>query len=134
MIQGCAMTRWHGRSGRKKSGGRLRMHRKHKRFERGRDFLPATIGKPKRKKIRTRGGNYKIRLFHDEYVNLVIPGTGRVERVKLLTVLENAANPHFVQRNIITKGAIVNTEKGKARIISRPGQHGVLNAILLESK
>jgi len=37
-----------------------------------------------------------------------------------------------VRRNIITKGAVIKTEKGPARVTSRPGQHGIINAILLE--
>jgi small subunit ribosomal protein S8e len=47
-------------------------------------------------------------------------------------VVENPANPHYVRRNILTKGAIVETEFGKARIISRPGQHGVINGVLVK--
>ncbi|HNJ81368.1 MAG TPA: 30S ribosomal protein S8e, partial [Methanoregulaceae archaeon] len=33
---------------------------------------------------------------------------------------------------LLTKGAVIRTEMGRARIISRPGQDGVINAILLE--
>ena len=49
----------------------------------------------------------------------------------LKTVLENPANRHYVRRNIITKGTIVDTEKGKAIITSKPGQEGCINAKLL---
>jgi SSU ribosomal protein S8E len=45
-------------------------------------------------------------------------------------VRQNPANPHYVQRNIMGKGSIVQTELGEAVITSRPGQDGVVNAIL----
>jgi small subunit ribosomal protein S8e len=31
----------------------------------------------------------------------------------------------------MTKGAIIETEMGKAKVTSRPGQDGVVNAVLL---
>jgi small subunit ribosomal protein S8e len=34
--------------------------------------------------------------------------------------------------NVITKGAIIETEKGLAKVVSRPGQDGVVNAVLIE--
>ncbi|MCK4384091.1 MAG: 30S ribosomal protein S8e, partial [Candidatus Lokiarchaeota archaeon] len=37
------------------------------------------------------------------------------------------------RRHILTKGAVVETELGNARITSRPGQHGTLNGILMSS-
>ena len=54
--------------------------------------------------------------------------------MEIKDVLENPANPHYVRRDIITKGAIVITDIGKARITSRPGQHGVVNAVLIEEE
>ncbi|MCI4362340.1 MAG: 30S ribosomal protein S8e, partial [Thermoplasmata archaeon] len=38
-------------------------------------------------------------------------------------------NPNYVQRNIVTKGAILETELGLVRVRSRPGQDGVVNAV-----
>jgi small subunit ribosomal protein S8e len=37
-----------------------------------------------------------------------------------------------VRRNIVTKGAIIETDAGQARVVSRPGQDGQVNAVLLE--
>jgi len=48
-----------------------------------------------------------------------------------VTVRENPANPNYVQRNIITRGAILETDLGLVRIRSRPGQDGVLNGVRL---
>ena len=63
--------------------------------------------------------------------NVVDPKTQKSKKVKILTVVENSANPFYVRRNIINRGAIIETEIGKAKVTSRPGQHGLINAILL---
>ncbi len=123
---------WHGRSQRKETGGRYRPFRKKRKYELGRDPLPATIGEEELKKIRVRGGNYKIRVIAAKYANVTNPKTGETKKVEIKDVLENPANPHYVRRDIITKGAVVITEIGKARITSRPGQDGCVNAVLIE--
>ncbi len=46
-------------------------------------------------------------------------------------MLENAANRHYVRRDIITKGTIIQTKLGKARVTSRPAQDGTVNAVLI---
>jgi len=92
----------------------------------------AVIGKDKLRKIRAQGGNYKMRMVAAQYVNLTDPKTGTTKRVEIKDVLENAANPHYVRRDIITKGCIIATDEGKARITSRPGQDGCINAVLIE--
>jgi small subunit ribosomal protein S8e len=60
------------------------------------------------------------------------PATNRVIKSKIKTVKENPANPHYVRMNIITKGAVIETDAGLARVTSRPGQHGVVNAVLIK--
>ena len=47
-------------------------------------------------------------------------------------VVENPANPNYARRNIITKGAVIETSAGEARVTSRPGQSGQVNAVLLD--
>ncbi len=81
--------------------------------------------------IRTLGGNKKLRLLSEEYVNVVDPKTNKAQKTKIKTTTENPANRHFVRRNIMTKGTIIETEIGKAKITSRPGQDGVVNAVLI---
>jgi small subunit ribosomal protein S8e len=80
---------------------------------------------------RIMGSNLKHKLLSEEYVNLADPKTKKVTKAKITTVVENPANRNFVRRNILTKGTIVETEKGKARITSRPGQEGTVNAVLI---
>ena len=65
-------------------------------------------------------------------VNVFDPKAGKVKQTKILTVKSNAANPTYIQRNIITKGAMIQTELGLAQVTSRPGQDGVVNAVLVE--
>ncbi|PIN87382.1 30S ribosomal protein S8e, partial [Candidatus Woesearchaeota archaeon CG10_big_fil_rev_8_21_14_0_10_32_24] len=56
---------------------------------------------------------------------------GKTQKTVIVTVVENPSNPHLVRRNILTKGAVVETKMGKARITSRPGQEGTLNGVLI---
>ena len=57
---------------------------------------------------------------------------GEVKRAKIETVEQNVANPNYVRRSLLTKGAVIRTDVGRARITSRPGQDGVINAVLIE--
>ena len=88
----------------------------------------------KRVKIRVRGGSYKVRLYRVEYANVLDPREGKYVKVRIVNVEENPANREFKRRQIITRGAIIRTEAGLAKVTSRPGQDGVVNAILLEGK
>jgi small subunit ribosomal protein S8e len=128
------MALWHLKSKKKPTGGKLNRHRKKMRRDRGSLPVETKIGKRKVAVKRTRGGNTKLRLIAVEKVNLADPKTGKVKRVKVLTVKDNKANPHFIRRNIITKGAVIETEAGLARVTSRPGQDGIANAVLIEKK
>jgi small subunit ribosomal protein S8e len=74
-----------------------------------------------------------LRLLGASYANVTDPKTGKTERLKITQVLENPANVDLDRRGIITKGAIIETEKGKAKVTSRPGQSGVIDAVTVES-
>lgn len=80
---------------------------------------------------KTRGNNRKTGLKKASHVNLVLPDA-KIKRSKIVKVLENQTNNDYQRRGVITKGAIVETEDGKCRIVSRPGQNGVINAILVK--
>ncbi len=123
---------WQGRSIRKATGGRYRPLRAKRRFEIGRASAETTIGEERVRVIRSQGGNHKVRALRAEYASVSNPSTGETKRAKIETVVENRANPNFVRRNTLTKGAIIKTELGNARIVSRPSQDGVVNAILLQ--
>ena len=126
------MAVWQGFSKRKITGKRIVRARKHRKFDLGRAHLETKIGSRRVKDIRCLGGNQKLRILSDELVNVFDPKKKTQKRVKVTSVVENTANPHYVRRGIITKGAIIETEAGKARVTSRPGQHGILNAVLIQ--
>jgi small subunit ribosomal protein S8e len=90
------------------------------------------IGEDRRRTVRTFGGNEKFRALRATFANVTNPANGETKKVKIETVQENGANPNYVRRNLLTKGAIIKTEIGSARIMSRPGQDGVINAVLLK--
>jgi small subunit ribosomal protein S8e len=123
---------WQGRSRRKLTGGVLKMARKKRKYEMGREPAETHIGETRKKIVRCRGGNIKIKLLRAEYAVVTDPKTGKTTKAKIISVIENPANPHFTRHNIITKGAIINTELGKAKVTSRPGQYGVISAVLIE--
>jgi len=78
-----------------------------------------------------RGKNNKTALKSIDFVNLAT-GDAKVKKSKIIKVLENATNNDYKRRGIITKGAILEIQEGKCRVISRPGQNGIVNAILLK--
>jgi small subunit ribosomal protein S8e len=125
------MALWQGRSRRKATGGRYRTHKGKRKSEIGREQQITVIGSYAKKRVRTFGGNLKFRVLQTQKANLYDPKSKKTIRVNIKTVLENPANPNYVRRNIITRGAIVETDKGKARITSRPGQDGTINAVLI---
>ncbi|NJE55217.1 30S ribosomal protein S8e [Thermococcus sp. 21S9] len=128
------MAIWQGRSLKKPSGGRIVLARKKRKRELGREPANTRVAeeREKRKIIRTYGGNRKVRLVEALYANVFDGGKGK--KVKILNVVENPANRQYARRNIITKGAIIETEIGKAVVTSRPGQDGVVNAVLLKGE
>jgi len=122
---------WHGSSLRKPSGARRRRHCSKRKYEYGREPSETKVDERRTRKIRTRGSNSKLRLLQDNTINVYDSKTKKSTKAEVKTVIENAANPHFVRRNIMTKGAIVETSLGKARITNRPGQEGTINAVKL---
>ena len=78
------------------------------------------------------GSNIKVALLREEIANVYLPDQKKYEKLKIETIVANPANRHFVRRNIMTKGSIIKTPKGNARITSRPAQDGMINAVLVK--
>jgi small subunit ribosomal protein S8e len=123
---------WQGESVRKISGGRRRPAQMKRRTEIGLAPADTHIGDDRRKNIRVTGANQKVRALRANLANVTNLKSGECKKVKIAGVVANGANPNYVRRNLLTKGAIIKTEIGNARIMSRPGQDGVINAVLLE--
>ncbi len=124
---------WHDNlTKRKKTGGRKRAYRTKRVYEQGRHPVETTLGETQRKKVEGRARIEKVKLVKAEKVNVSDPATGRTERLDILDVVRNPAKADYNRRGVITKGTIIRTEKGLARIVSRPGQDGALNAVVEE--
>jgi len=90
------------------------------------------MGPVKKRWVRTRGGSVKVRIAQADSAVVTDKSSGKTSKSKLLRVVRNPANVDYQRRGVITKGAVIETELGQARVTSRPGQDGVINAILLE--
>jgi len=129
------MSVWHGNLQKKKlTGGRKRMNRGKRKYEQGTYAAETILGEPKRKSTRGFGGNTKIKLLTEKYASVTDIKSGKTEKAEILRVIKNRANVDYNRRGVITKGAEIDTSIGIARVTSRPGNDGVINAILISSK
>jgi small subunit ribosomal protein S8e len=126
------MAIYQGRPKRGKTGQRYKWRGPKKIHELGREPSLTAIGEKRRQNIRGRSNNRKYKLLSADTANVFDKKTKKYHKAKIKTVVDNPANRNYVRRNIITKGAIIETDKGKARITSRPGQDGILNAVLVD--
>jgi len=129
------MSVWHGDLRKKKlSGGRKRAYRRKRKFEEGRFPAETILGEPKKKIVRGRGETTKIKALSDKYVCVTDPKGGKTEKVEIMRVVKNPVNVDYDRRGVITKGAVIETSLGLARVTSRPGQDGIINAVLIREE
>lgn len=126
------MPIWHGERGKKKTGGKINLYRRKRKFERGSNPLMTKLGKERKAVLRTKGGGRKLRALAAQTANVYDPATKKTKKVKILEIVKTPSNPHLARRGIITKGSIVTTELGVVKIRSRPSQHGVISGILVK--
>lgn len=120
------------RSRLKASGSRYIAFRKKRKCDLGSVPTLPRVGEVKKRNERTLGGNMRTRILEGNSANILNPKTKKCVKAKILSVVENPANRHYVRRNIMTKGTIIETDKGKAKVTSRPGQESTINAVLIE--
>ena len=125
------MALWQGNAKRNKTGRRIRCSRGKRKFEIGRESLLTTVGDIRLKKVRTRGKNIKTRAKAINIAFVIDQKNNKTKKTEIKSVIGNPANINYIRRNIINKGAIIETDIGKARVTSRPGQTGSVNAILI---
>jgi small subunit ribosomal protein S8e len=112
------------------TGGRKRKFRDRKLAHMGGGFTATKVSeKEDRYPKRSRGGNVKVKVRHTGFVNVIVDG--KAKRAKIISVIESH-NPQYARQNIITKGAVLNTDAGKVRVTNRVGQDGVVNGILVK--
>ena len=126
------MAQWHGISRRKPSGGRRVRARGKRSTEISTEKQLPLIGESKKKIYRRTGGNTLVRVLAADKVSINNPKTGKTTLGTIENVVENESDPNYVRRNVLVKGAIIETDKGRVKITSRPGKDGVINGVLLE--
>lgn len=122
---------WHRRSTRTSTGARLRQLRSKRKHQLGRDPTETLMGEPKRITIDSRRKAKKTPALRLTQVNVTDPAKNVTSRAELQDVEKNPANMDYQRRKVITRGTIIKTSKGRARVTSRPGQDGILNAVLI---
>jgi small subunit ribosomal protein S8e len=118
-----------GRSPRKRTGGRRRPFRNRRKHELGSESTETQLGDVELKTVDARGNTVKARAITTNVAS-VADGDEVVEAT-IEDVVENPADPNYARRNIITKGAILETSEGQVRVTSRPGQDGQVNGVLV---
>jgi small subunit ribosomal protein S8e len=113
------------------TGGRRYPLRTRRKYEIDRYSVEAIKGEQETVVRKVRGKNKKTSLKTTDFVNLAIPGS-KIKKLKILKVLKNPSNKDYERRGVISKGAIIETESGQCRVISRPGQDGAVNGILIK--
>lgn len=119
-----------GGSTRKRTGGRLKHFRNRRKYELGRHPTETQVGEPRFRTVDVRGNGEKTRALSTNVASVSVDGETVTAEIE--DVVENDANPNYVRRNIVTKGAIIETSEGQARVTSRPGQVGQVNAVSIE--
>jgi len=126
------MVKYQGPSKRKISGGLRRQSKGKQQSHLARPATETHIGESRKKRIRTLGGNFKTRVQRANKVNVLDKETGKVSNTDIKGVKTNPASRDFTRRRIITKGAIIETELGLARVTNRPGSDSIINAVLIK--
>ena len=129
------MSVWHGTLRKRKlTGGKKRAYRVKKKYEAGGYPVETILGEPKRKTTRGFGGNTKVKVLSDKFASVTDPKTGKTQKTQITRVVRNGANVDYNRRGVITKGAEIETALGLAKVTSRPGNDGIINAVLVAGK
>lgn len=117
--------------GRKISGGLYKAYRKTKKHARAGIARKVHLKQKKTKLVNGRGGIQKLVLLSCDIAN-VTDKKGKTKIAKITNVVETKANRFWARENRLTKGAIIETDSGKAIITNRPAQEGMINAVLMD--
>ena len=118
------------KTGRKVSGARYKRPKKKKLTGRQGQTRIVKIGDKKTKLLSGRGKTSKVVSFFNNIANVMVKGKSKKSAIK--NVLETPSNTFLARQNILVKGAVIETELGKAKITNRPSQEGNIQAILIK--
>ena len=116
---------------RKRTGGLIKHTRSRRSDEKDTFSVDTLLGDHSVRIKSSRGGNIKVSLVSDNSVNVIDKSTNTIKKISINRVLKNPSNRDYERRGVITRGAILDTELGKVRVLSRPGQTGIINGILI---
>jgi len=118
--------------GKKISGGKYHKRTKKQKHAKIRQPRVVKLKETKKKTLKTRGGNKKTVLLGCNTINIIDPKTKKAKTTKIKNVIETPSNVFLARQNILTKGAIIETEDGKVKITNRPSQEGCVQGVLVE--
>jgi ribosomal protein eS8 len=131
------MVEWKKKSRRKITGGiNHSVNRKTKSLsEKGGTFSKTTVDeKDQRHKTKTIGGSNKLKITKASTVT--VSQGNKSTKAKILDVISNPADKHFVRQKVITKGTVVKAKLGEKevsiKITSRPGQSGSVSGVIVK--
>jgi small subunit ribosomal protein S8e len=116
----------------KLTGGKRRPNRSRRAFEADDYPFEPVVGETVRSPKRTRGGTLSFGLRAATDANVYDVSAGKTVKSKILRVTANKANREYERRGVITRGAVIETELGSAKVTSKPSDDGVVNAVLLK--
>ena len=116
---------------RKHTGGLIKHTRNRRSDEKDSFSVDTLLGDHSIRVKNSRGGNVKVSLVSDNSVNVIDKSNNSIKKVAITRVLKNPSNRDYERRGVITRGAILDTELGKVRVLSRPGQSGIIDGILI---
>lgn len=118
------------KSGRKITGGKYKTPKKKRLTGRQSQTRIVRLGIKKTKVLRGRGGTRKLVSLSGNFMNIISGKKSTKTQIK--NVIETPSNTFLARQNVLVKGAIVETDLGKAKITNRPSQEGVIQGILIE--
>jgi len=126
------MSIWLQGSKRKPSGGKYHHAKPKKKMHVGRTPALTRVGKTKVTKVKALGNNIKLRALSLDYVNVYDSKKKKTVKAVVEDVMLNPANRHYIRMDVITRGAILKTNKGFVKVTNRPGQDGIANGVFTE--
>jgi len=117
--------------GRKISGGKYKKFKKKRLYEKKGQPRLVLLGEEKKRKIKIMGGKIKTVLLKADKANVMDTKTHKAKVVAIKNVVDVPSNRFLARKNVLVKGAIIETELGKAKITNRPSQEGSVQAILI---
>lgn len=117
---------------RKITGGKYKRRNQKKKYSLRGYTRKVKLREEKKKTVRGMGGNVRVVLLSGNTANIFDKTTKKSKKVKIKNVIETPADRFLARQNILVKGAIIETDLGKAKITNRPSQEGMIQAVLIK--